>query len=151
MANFLVAVIGSSVRFTIGWYAARCFILVGSCMVLSVLLVETMFLYSRFASAIILQRREGTNRLLSVEAATAAIAHEIKQPLGSMSLNCDAALECLNATPLDLDELRSCLTDVKTISAARMKWLKVFARCLKRPLLKGRWLESIVSGSIEDG
>ena len=113
MPNFLVAVIGSSVRFTIGWYAARCFILVGSCMVLSVLLVETMFLYSRLASAIILQRREGTNRLLSVEAATAAIAHEIKQPLGSMSLNCDAALECLNATPPDLDELRSCLTDVK--------------------------------------
>jgi signal transduction histidine kinase len=108
-----VAIIGSSIRFTIGWYAARCFILVGSCMLLSVLLVETMFLYSRLASAIILQRRERTNRLLSVEAATAAIAHEIKQPLGAMSLNCDAALECLKATPLDLEELRSCLTDVK--------------------------------------
>src|SRR6476659_636606 len=113
MPNFLVAIIGSSIRFTIGWYAARCFILVGSCMLLSVLLVETMFLYSRLASAIILQRRERTNRLLSVEAATAAIAHEIKQPLGAMSLNCDAALECLKATPLDLEELRSCLMDVK--------------------------------------
>ncbi len=29
MPNFLVAIIGSSVRFTVGWYAARCFILVG--------------------------------------------------------------------------------------------------------------------------
>ncbi len=113
MPSFLVAIIGSSVRFTVGWYAARCFILIASCMLLSVLLVETMFLYSRLASAMILQRRERTNRLLSVEAATAAIAHEIKQPLGSMSLNCDAALECLKATPLDLEELRSCLTDVK--------------------------------------
>ena len=113
MPNFLVAMIGRSIRFTIGWYAARGFILVGSCMLLSVLLIETMLLYSRLASAIILQRRERTNRLLSVEAATAAIAHEIKQPLGSMSLNCDAALECLKATPLDLEELRSCLTDVK--------------------------------------
>jgi len=113
MPNFLVAMIGSSVRFTIGWYAARGFVLIGSCMLLSVLLVETMFLYSRLVSAIILQRRERTNRLLSVEAATAAIAHEINQPLGSMSLNCDAALECLKATPLDLEELRSCLTDVK--------------------------------------
>jgi C4-dicarboxylate-specific signal transduction histidine kinase len=81
--------------------------------VLSVLLVETTLLYSRLASAIILQRRERTNRLLSVDAATAAIAHEINQPLGAMSLNCDAALECLKATPLDLEELRSCLTDVK--------------------------------------
>jgi signal transduction histidine kinase len=113
MPHFLVAIIGRSIRFTIGWYAARGFILVGSCMLLSVLLIETMFLYSRLASAIILQRRERTNRLLSVEAATAAIAHEIKQPLGSMSLNCDTALECLKTTPLDLEELRSCLTEVK--------------------------------------
>jgi signal transduction histidine kinase len=113
MPSFLVAIIGSSVRFTVGWYAARCFILVASCMLLSVLLVETTLLYSRLASAIILQRRERTNRLLSVDEATAAIAHEINQPLGAMSLNCDAALECLKTTPLDLEELRSCLTDVK--------------------------------------
>ena len=33
-----------------------------------------------------------------------------------MSLNCDAALECLKATPLDLEELRSCLADVKNDS-----------------------------------
>jgi signal transduction histidine kinase len=113
MPSFLVAIIGSSVRFTVGWYAARCFILIASCMLLSVLLIETTLLYSRLASAIILQRRERTNRLLSVDAATAAIAHEINQPLGAMSLNCDAALECLKAMPLDLEELRSCLTDVK--------------------------------------
>jgi signal transduction histidine kinase len=113
MPSFLVAIIGSSVRFTVGWYAARCFILTASCMLLGVLLIETTLLYSRLASAIILQRRERANRLLSVDAATAAIAHEINQPLGAMSLNCDAALECLKATPLDLEELRSCLTDVK--------------------------------------
>ena len=35
MPNFLVAIIGSSIRFTIGWYAARCFVLVGSCMLLT--------------------------------------------------------------------------------------------------------------------
>jgi signal transduction histidine kinase len=113
MPNFLVAIIGSSVRFTIGWYAARCFILVGSYTLLTMLLVEKTFLYSRLANALILQRRERTNRLLSVDEATAAIAHEINQPLGAMSLNCDAALKCLKATPLDLEELRSCLTDVK--------------------------------------
>jgi signal transduction histidine kinase len=113
MPNFLVAIIGSSIRFTIGWYAARCFILVGSCMLLGVLLVETMFLYSRLASAMILQRRERAHRVMSVDEATAAIAHEIKQPLGAMSLNCDAALECLRTTPVDLEELRSCLTDLK--------------------------------------
>ncbi|MFL6817199.1 MAG: MASE4 domain-containing protein [Bradyrhizobium sp.] len=114
MPSFLVAMIGSSIRFTVGWYAARCFVLVGSCMLLSVLLIETMLLYSRLASSIILQRRERTNRRLTVEAATAAIAHEIKQPLAAMSLNCEAALEGLNGTPVDVEELRSCLLDIKT-------------------------------------
>lgn len=49
MPNFLVAAIASSVRFSIGWYAARCFVLVGSCMLLAVLLIETTYLYSRLA------------------------------------------------------------------------------------------------------
>jgi Membrane-associated sensor, integral membrane domain len=70
--NFLVAMIGSSVRFTMGWYAARCFVLIGSCMLLAVLLIETIFLYSRLASAMTLQRRERINRFLSVEAVTGA-------------------------------------------------------------------------------
>src|SRR5260221_4068450 len=41
MPNFLVAIIGSSIRFTIGWYAAPCFILLRSCMLLGVLFVPT--------------------------------------------------------------------------------------------------------------
>ena len=101
------------VRYSVGWYTARSYALIASCTVLIVLLVETTMLYTRLASAMILQRRERVHRLLSVDEATAAIAHEIKQPLGAMSLNCDAALECLKVTPLDLEELRSCLTDVK--------------------------------------
>ena len=99
MPNFLVAIIGSSVRFTVGWYAARGFVLVGSCMLLSVLLIETMFLYSRLASAITLQRRERTNRLLSVEAVTGAIAHELRTPLGAIALNASTALSQLRSTP----------------------------------------------------
>jgi signal transduction histidine kinase len=101
------------VRYSVGWYIARSYALIASCTVLIVLLMETTMLYTRLASAVILQRRERTHRLLSVDEATAAIAHELKQPLGAMSLNCDTALEYLKATPLDLEELRSCLTDVK--------------------------------------
>jgi signal transduction histidine kinase len=107
--NFLVAIIGSSVRFTVGWYAARCFVLVGSCMLLGVLLIETMFLYSRLASAITLQRRERTNRLLSVEAVTGAIAHELRTPLGAIALNASAALSQLRSTPRDLEGMEDIL------------------------------------------
>src|SRR5258705_4590533 len=112
MPNFLVAIIGSSIRFTIGWYAARGFILVGSCMLLTVLLVETTLLYSRLASAIILRRRERTNRLLSVDAITAAIAHELRTPLGAISLNANTALSQLRSNPPELEEMDEILTEI---------------------------------------
>jgi signal transduction histidine kinase len=114
--NFLVAIIGSSVRFTIGWYAARCFVLLGSCMLLSVLLIETMYLYSRLASAITLQRRERTNRLLSVEAVTGAIAHELRTPLGAIALNASTALSQLRSRPRELEDLEDILGDIEADS-----------------------------------
>ena len=98
------------VRFSVGWYMAKTYILIASCTVLSVLLWETTMLYARLASAIILQRRERANRLMSVEAATAAIAHEIKQPLAAISARCAAALKWLKRTPPDLEEVGACLT-----------------------------------------
>ena len=113
LPDYSLAFFYSALRFSLGWYTARSYALIASFTVLSVLLVETTMLYARLASAITLQRRERAHRLLSVDEATAAIAHEINQPLGAMSLNCDAALECLKTAPLDLEELRSCLTDAK--------------------------------------
>src|SRR5712671_3334421 len=113
MPNFLVAMIGSSVRFTIGWYAARCFVLVSSCMLLTVLLIETMLLYSRLASALTLQRRERTNRLLSVEAVTGAIAHELATPLGAIALNASTALSQLRSTPRELEDMEDILSDIE--------------------------------------
>jgi signal transduction histidine kinase len=112
--NFLVAMIGSSVRFTVGWYAARCFVLVGSCMLLVVLLIETMFLYSRLASAIALQRRERLNRFLSVETVTGAIAHELRTPLAAITLNADTALSQLRSKPRELKDLEDILGDIKS-------------------------------------
>ena len=91
--------------------SAKTYILIASCTVLVVLLWETMMLYARLASATILQRRERAHRLMSVDAATAAIAHEISQPLGAIQLNCSTALDCLKTTPPDLEEVRACLTD----------------------------------------
>jgi signal transduction histidine kinase len=116
MPSFLVAIIGSSVRFTVGWYAARCFILIASCMLLTVLLIETTFLYSRLASAIILQRRERTNRLLSVDAVTAAMAHELRTPLGAIALNAGTALSQLRSDPPELGEMDDILTDIEAES-----------------------------------
>jgi signal transduction histidine kinase len=116
MPNFLVAIVGSSVRFTIGWYAARCFVLVASCMLLTVLIVETMLIYSRLASAITLLRRERTNRLLSVEAVVGAVAHELGAPLGAIALNANTALCQLRSTPPELEDLEEMLGDIEADS-----------------------------------
>jgi signal transduction histidine kinase len=116
--NFLVAIISSAVRFTVGWYAARCFVLVGSCMLLTVLLIETMLLYSRLASVIALQRRERANRLLSVEAVIDAIAHELRSPLGAIALNADTALNQLRSASRELDvaDMKDILGDIQADS-----------------------------------
>ena len=114
----LCAMIGDAVmitffitaRFTFGFYANRLILLVVSKVVLIVLLSETLILHERLASAFILQRRERDNRLMSVNAATAAIAHEIKQPLAAISAGSSAALRWLKRTPPDCEEAIACLT-----------------------------------------
>ena len=90
--------------------------LVVSKVVLIVLLSETLILNERLASAFILQRRERDNRLMSVDAATAAIAHEIKQPLAAISASCSAALRWLKRTPPDCEEAIACLTGMMEAS-----------------------------------
>jgi signal transduction histidine kinase len=85
-------------------------------MLLSVLLTEMTFLYSRLANALTLQRRERSNRLMSIEAATAAMAHELRTPLGSIALNASTALSQLRANPPDLKELDAILDDIEATS-----------------------------------
>jgi signal transduction histidine kinase len=114
--NFVVAAIASSVRFTVGWYAARGFMLVGSSMLLTVLLTETTFLYSRLASAMILQRRERTNRLMGVDAVTAAFAHELSGPLGAIAINAGTAVSHLRSNPPDTKEADDILMDIEAES-----------------------------------
>jgi len=59
-----------------------------------------------------LLERERNNRLMNLEAVTAAIAHEMAQPLAAIATNGDAALEFLAGSPPDLDEARIALSDM---------------------------------------
>ena len=80
------------------------------------LLIEKTFLYSRLANALILQRRERTNRLLTVDAVTGAIAHELGTPLGAIALNASTARSQLRSTPPELDEMDDILDDIEADS-----------------------------------
>jgi signal transduction histidine kinase len=110
--NFLVAIFFTVVRFSIGWYISRCLAVAASSTLLLVLLAEMTVLYARLASSILLLRRERTDRLASVEAATAAIAHEIRQPLAGIASLGSAGLKWLNRKPADIEKARSCFTSI---------------------------------------
>ena len=137
LPNFFVAAIASSVRFSIGWYAARCFVLIGSCMLLAVLLTETTVLYSRLASALILQRRERTNRLLSVDAVTAAISHELRTPLAAIALNASTALNQLRSNSLELEEMDNILSDIEADSLRAGSIISSIRELSKQTIVQG--------------
>ena len=110
--NFLVAVAHSVVRFSAGWYIARFVALVASSMLLIVLLAESTALYARLANAFVLLRRERADRLANVQAATAAMAHELRQPLTGMATQGAAGVNWLKRTPPELNKARECFQSI---------------------------------------
>jgi len=112
MPNFAAATVMTTFRFSVAWYMVRGFALIASCTLLVVLLTETTVLYARFANMIFLLRRERGNRLMSVDAATAAMAHELRQPLTAISASGAAALNWMQRLPPDLEKVRTCLSSI---------------------------------------
>src|SRR5262249_53574948 len=83
-----------------------------SMLVLGLLLKEMTNLYTRLARSNMTLERERNNRLMSLEAMAASIAHEIRQPLSAMRLDSDTALAFLDTTPPDLRGVPAALKDV---------------------------------------
>jgi len=110
--NYVIAAFLAQQRYSLGFYASRGFTLLTSMLVLGLLLREMTNLYTRIARANITLERERNNRLMSLEALAASLSHEIRQPLTAMRLDSHTALISLDATPPDLQEVRSALNDV---------------------------------------
>ena len=51
-----------------------------------------------------------------MEAVTAAIAHELRTPLGAIALNASTALSQLRSNPPELEEMDQILTEIETES-----------------------------------
>src|SRR5262245_48214139 len=100
----LVMVTFTSTRFSVFWYAGRFYGLLSQVFVLAMLLWETNRLYSRLAFAALARSRERESRLASMEALSAAIDHQIRQPLGAIVANANAGRRWLARTPPDLAE-----------------------------------------------
>src|SRR5262245_1688613 len=110
---YLSAFVGPA-RFSAGWIAARVFGFVSSILVLSVLLHEITTLYTQLLRAVLGQRREREARLMTGDAVSASIAHEVKQPLASIIFNAKAGLNWLDRLEPSLDEAKEALRRVMT-------------------------------------
>ena len=116
LPDLTLSTVMTTVRYTLGWYTARTYALIASCTVLAVMLTETTVLYARLANTVSLLRRERSNRLMSLDAATAAMAHELRQPLTAIAAMSNAASNWLKRSPPDLEEVRTCLASISNSS-----------------------------------
>ena len=107
LANFVF----SAPRFTLGFYGGRLFSFATSIFVLSFLLSQMTNIYFRLARSNLLLESERRNKLMNIDAVTASIAHEVKQPLTAISANLSAALSLLQMSPPDINEAKASLND----------------------------------------
>jgi len=101
-------------RFSFGWYAGRFFGLLSSSLLLFVLLYEITILYAQLLRAVLAQRREREARLMTGDAVSATIAHEVKQPLTGMITNADAGLNWLDRPIPNLDQAKAAFRQIVT-------------------------------------
>jgi signal transduction histidine kinase len=80
--------------------------------VLAALFSERRESEARLARSNILLERERDNKLMNIEAITASIAHEVRQPLAAIVANGSAALRFLENTPPACDEVRGALKSI---------------------------------------
>jgi signal transduction histidine kinase len=80
--------------------------------VLSALFAERRESEAHLAHSKMMLERERDNKLINLQAALASISHELKQPLGAITLNGAAAQIFLRREAPDLEELRSVLEDM---------------------------------------
>jgi signal transduction histidine kinase len=94
-------------RFSVGWYVGRVFGFLSGSLVLFVLLYEITTLYAQLLRAVLAQRREREARLMTGDAVSASIAHEVNQPLSAIITNAAAGLRWLDRATPDLDEAKA--------------------------------------------
>ena len=95
--------------------AAILFVALGAYL-LAALFAERRDSETRLARANLMLERERDNKLMSAEAITAAIAHEVRQPLASISTNASAASRWLARVPPDPHEARAALARIQNES-----------------------------------
>ena len=132
LPNFVVSDLFTVVRFSVGWYLGRIYALIAGSALLLVLLAETVVLYTRLANAIVLLRREQETKLTSARAITAAIAHEIRQPLTRIVAGGNAAQRFLQMVPPQHDKAKVALDGIVNAGHRTSKVIDGFRALFER-------------------
>ncbi len=115
-------------RYSLAWYCLHGMILAATLIVMLALITESNRLYARLALSTAARDREREERLTSMDAVAAAIAHEVGQPLAAVNLSARAALNRLTQAQSDremaiksmrntVDAGQRCLDVVRSIRA----------------------------------
>jgi signal transduction histidine kinase len=100
------------IRYSVGWYAGRVCGILSASLILMVLLSEITVLYADLLRAVLARRREREARMMTGETVSAAIAHEVKQPLSAMVTSASAGLLWLDRSTPNLDEAKTAFKQV---------------------------------------
>jgi signal transduction histidine kinase len=103
-AELVINIALVSDRFTLGWYSACAFSVLASTIVMTLMLAQTFALNATLMRMSMMLQRERSNRLANLEAVVASIAHDIRQPLATISIHGAGAQRCLDCTPPKLDK-----------------------------------------------
>jgi signal transduction histidine kinase len=100
-------------RFTANWYFAVVVVLLSHLFLMLALIAEYSRLYARLALSTAVRNREREARLMSMDGVTAAISHEVGQPLTAVSLSASAGLHWLTQPRPDI---LKAITSLRSIS-----------------------------------
>jgi signal transduction histidine kinase len=123
LAELVINTVLISGRFTLGWYVGRVFAVFVPTIAMILMLAQIFALNAKLIRATIMLQRERSNKLASLDAVVAAIAHEVKQPLAAIAVHGHAAQRNLDRAPPDL---RKVSTSLGTIVNASMRASEIF-------------------------
>jgi signal transduction histidine kinase len=101
-----------SPRFSVGWYTVVMLNFLANSLVLMVLLAEISGLYARILIAVRAQNREREARLVTGDAVSAMIAHEVKQPISAIILQAETGFRWLDRTAPNIDKAKAAITNI---------------------------------------
>jgi signal transduction histidine kinase len=112
LAELAVVTVFVPGRFNLAYYCGRLLSVAVSTAVLGMLVTETIKLYAALSRANGMLQRERESKRLNLEAAIAAISHDVRQPLTALANKGSAGRRWLARTPPHIEKVQLLLDDM---------------------------------------